>query len=96
MWEQATFTVPISVAEERVRDAVPEYIKKWMQVREKQNWKLLSRILLNPIPVIEGDRKRYTLWACIDRAPITRKIEVPDNPKLISVLEKKYGARLED
>ena len=96
MWEQATFTVPIDISEERVRDKVPEYIKKWMEVREKQGWKLLHRIQFNPLPSIEGDRKRYMLYGLIDREPETRKIEVPDNLELIKRLERKYNGHLLD
>ena len=96
MWEEATFTVPFGVTEERVKDAIPKYIKKWMEVREAQDWKLFSRIFFNPIPRIEGDRKRYSLWASLDREPKPKTIEVPDNPKLIKRLERKYGARLQD
>ena len=95
MWEQATFTVPIDIPEERVREAVPRYIKKWIEVREKQGWKLLSRLLFNPIPGIEGDRKRYILWAYIDREPKPRKVEIPDNPQLIDLLVKKYNAKID-
>ena len=94
MWEQAVFTVPIDIPEERVKDKVPQYIKRWMEVREKGGWKLLHRILFDPIPRIEGDRKKYTLWGFIDRKPETRTIEVPDNVKLIEELVKKYDGRL--
>ena len=94
MWETATFTVPIDISEERVKDKVPQYIKRWMEVREKGGWKLLHRILFNPIPRIEEDRKRYFLYGYIDRKPETRTIEVPDNEALISTLTRKYGGKL--
>lgn len=94
MWERASFTVPLDISEERVKDSVPKYIKRWMVVREKGGWKLLHRIRFNPIPSIEGDRKRYYLYGYIDRKPETRKIEVPDNLELISTLIKKYDGKL--
>jgi hypothetical protein len=96
MWEQATFTVPIDISEERVRESVPEFIKKWMTVREKQGWRLLSRIHFDPIPRIEEDRKRYFLYGEIDRKPEMKKLEVPDNSNLIKVLERKYQGKLLD
>jgi len=34
------------------------------------------------------------LFACFERQPETKTIEVPDNPKLLEILRKKYGARL--
>lgn len=95
MNQRATFTVPLSISEEKVKVALPGYIRKWMETREKQGWKVLSRVFLDPVPVVEGDRKRYYLYANLDREPKPQKIEV-SSEKLIKRLEKKYGAKLLD
>ena len=94
-WHQAVFSVPENTPLDKLMDAVPRYITRFVRTRDEQGWHLISRVLFNPLPkLIEPDRKQYTLFACFERQPETKTIEVPDNPKLLEILRKKYGARL--
>jgi len=95
-WHQAVFSTPINTPLDKLMEAVPRYITKFVRARDEQGWHLISRVLFNPSSrLIEPDRRQYTLWACFERKPEVKTIEVPDNEKLINRLIEKYGARLQ-
>ena len=96
-WHRAVFSVPVETPKDKLMEAVPRYIKVFIRARDEQGWHLISRVQFNPFGrLIEPDRMQYTLSACFEREPETRRMEVPDNEKLIKRLIEKYGARLQD
>jgi hypothetical protein len=97
MWHRAVFNVPSDTPRERVLEKGPDFAKIFLKAREEDGWRLTSRVWLDPLPKPvenEPDRLEYTVWAEFDRKPITRILEIPENPKLIEILGRKYGARI--
>jgi hypothetical protein len=96
MWHKAVFSVPADTPREEVLEKRFDFAKIFLKAREADGWRLTSRVLLDPTPrpTKEPDRVEYTIWAKFNRQPITRKIEIPENEKLIERLVKKYGAKV--
>jgi len=97
MWHRAVFSVPSDTPREKVLEKGPDFAKVFLKAREEDGWRLTSRVYLDPFPKPvedEPDRIEYTVWAQFDRRPITRTFEIPENPKLIEILRRKYGARV--
>jgi len=97
MWHRAVFSVPADTPRERILEKAPDFIRIFVNAREGDGWRLTSRVYLDPFPKSvrkEPDRSEYTVWAQFDRKPITRTFEIPENPKLIEILRRKYGARV--
>jgi hypothetical protein len=95
MWHKAVFNVPADTPREDVLEKAPAFGKVFLEAREKDGWRLTSRVLLdpNPKPTDEPDRVKYEIWAQFDRQPIERTFEIPDNPNLIEILRRKYDAK---
>jgi len=97
MWHRAVFSVPSDTPKERVLEKGPDFAKVFLKAREEDGWRLTSRVWLDPFPKPvrnEPDRAEYTVWAEFDRKPITHRIEIPENLKLIEILRRKYGAKV--
>jgi hypothetical protein len=96
MLHKAVFSVPADTPREKVLEKGPDFAKIFLEARERDGWRLTSRVLLDPYPKLtdEPDRVKYVIWAEFDRRPIKRKFEIPENKKLIERLVKKYGAKL--
>src|SRR3990167_7419715 len=69
VWEKASYTVPNSVSEERVRDTAWRYKRKWGKSLEFQGWTVLEmgepeldRSVVG-FGLTDSDRRRYVLYA---------------------------------
>ncbi len=92
IWKSATFTVPDTVAEDRVQFAADKYQRKAGAAWEKQGFQVLQMGLpeLDRGVVAEGttepNRRAYIIWGKVRRRPVTERIEVPD--KDVPILQK--------
>jgi len=97
MWQRAIFRVPSNIKIERIIEKAPKFAKIFVETREKEGWRLASRVWLNPFPKKvedQPDLDEYSVWAKFTRRPVTRITEIPENPNLIKILEEKYGGRI--
>ncbi len=84
------FTVPNDVKDERVWDCKREYIKKYADSYDKEDWKLVSPISFSKqeIPLSEDIREgriRWLIMAYWDKMPVKQVFEVNEKiiPKLL-------------
>ena len=84
VWEKASYTVPNTVSEERVRDTAWRYKRKWGKSLEFQGWMVLEigepeldRSVV-AFGLCDPDRRRYVIYAKVTRRPQTITLDVPD------------------
>lgn len=88
-WQKGWFTVPNTVfgrpvTEADVQERAPAHRNKFGELLEKEGWKVLwiegptldqglyARAVLDP------DRRRYIMWARVERKPAEYHIDMPD------------------
>ena len=88
-WENASFTVPLAVSEERVQFCGAKYRLKFGNILEAQGFEVLGmegptedRSVL-AFGTTDPDRRRYIIWAKIRRRPVEFTIDVPDEDVLL-------------
>ncbi len=81
-WEQAYFTVPIDVPDERVQILGDKYQLRFGKVLEEDGFDVLW--MSEPIPdrsnrPVDEDRRAYQVKAWVKRRPVETHYDIPDN-----------------
>lgn len=81
IWERATFTVPDSTPDERVKFESSKYMGRFGRALEAQGFivkeMLLPQVSVRKIPTEPG-RRRYDIFAFVARKPVVSHFDVPD------------------
>lgn len=94
VWERATFTVPDTVPDERVRAESLKYMGRFGKALEAQGFivreMLRPQVSVRQIPTEQG-RRRYDIFAFVSRRPVVSTLDIPD--KLVTGMQAR-GLRL--
>lgn len=84
VWEQAFFTVPAEVSEERVQFVGEKYRRKFGASLEARGFEVLGMDGPNvdrglvAAGTTDPNRRAYAIWAKVRRRPTVVKVQVPD------------------
>jgi len=96
-WERATFTVPVTTSDERVKLVEAKYMRRAGEVFEKEGFTVIK--MLKPQATLRrpvSGRRRYDIFAFLRRTPVEIVSTVPDEivPELLKSGYKEKRKRL--